>query len=240
MCYWLFLGNKISIAAVIAIYKDYQGSKQYTVILFAYCWCENVKCISVLLLLIKKRVLLIVRRLSAKMMTILGRKFTFPKYITLCPPFPLSHSKLSNNSKSSFGCWRSLRRWIRLGIDTWSDHGFTANQVVSCLGQLQVIVGAIEFVLFVYSLANSLGSTVSQTPWGSGKILRCKKSDWKPTLGRILMIRAAGVADRESREGVRAAPNWKGGWTVIASDVICCPSYPYTQLRRRYTVSPES
>ena len=70
-----------------------------------------------------------------------------------------------------------------------------------------MIVGAIEFVLFVYSLANSLGSTVSQTPWGSGKILRCKKSDLGPTLGRILMIRAAGVADRESREGVRAAPN---------------------------------
>ena len=70
-----------------------------------------------------------------------------------------------------------------------------------------MIVGAIEFVLSVYSLANSLGSTVSQTPWGSGKILRCKKSDWKPTLGRILMIRAAGVADRESREGVGAAPN---------------------------------
>ena len=69
-----------------------------------------------------------------------------------------------------------------------------------------MIVGAIEFVLFVYALAKSLGSTVSPTPWGSGKILRCKKSDLEPTLGRILMIRAGGP-DRESREGVRAAPN---------------------------------
>ena len=83
-----------------------------------------------------------------------------------------------------------------------SLHIFAKHQVVSCHGQLQVIVGAIEFVLFVYSLANSLGSTVSQTPWGSGKILRCKKSDLGPTLGQILMIRA-GVADRESREGAR-------------------------------------
>ena len=71
-----------------------------------------------------------------------------------------------------------------------------------------MIVGAIQFVLFFCSWAKSLGSTVSQTPRGSGKILRCKKIGFGSDLGADIddSCRSAGSGERE-REG---GPKLKG------------------------------